>query len=82
MHDAGEVVDVADEVVVLGAGPGDADRVALLEGVRADEMGRNLAGDADERNGIEQRTVRPVTALVAPGPEVTSTTPTLPEERA
>ena len=26
--------------------------------------------------------VRPVTALVAPGPEVTSTTPTLPVERA
>ncbi len=34
--------------------------------------------------GIESisASVRPVTALVAPGPEVTSTTPTLPEERA
>ena len=34
--------------------------------------------------GIESisASVRPVTALVAPGPEVTSTTPTLPVERA
>jgi hypothetical protein len=35
-------------------------------------------------SGIESimASVRPVTALVAPGPEVTSTTPTLPDERA
>ena len=34
--------------------------------------------------GIESinASVRPVTALVAPGPEVTSATPGLPEERA
>ena len=34
--------------------------------------------------GIESHSasVRPVTALVAPGPEVTSTQPTLPVERA
>ena len=34
--------------------------------------------------GIESinASVRPVTALVAPGPDVTSTTPTLPVERA
>ena len=34
--------------------------------------------------GIESisASVRPVTALVAPGPEVTSTTPGLPVERA
>ncbi len=37
-----------------------------------------------QTSGIEsmRASVRPVTALVAPGPEVTSTTPGLPVERA
>ncbi len=37
-----------------------------------------------QTSGIESisASVRPVTALVAPGPEVTSTQPTLPVERA
>ena len=37
-----------------------------------------------QTTGIESisASVRPVTALVAPGPEVTSTTPILPVERA
>ena len=37
-----------------------------------------------QTTGIESMSasVSPVTALVAPGPEVTSTTPTLPVERA
>ena len=37
-----------------------------------------------QTSGIESSSasVRAVTALVAPGPEVTSSTPTLPEERA
>jgi hypothetical protein len=52
---AGQVIDVADQPVVLGAGPGDADRVALLEGVIADQMGRHLARYADHGNRIHQR---------------------------
>src|SRR5690606_24792589 len=36
-QDAREVVDVLDEVVVLGDGAGDAEDVRLLEGVRPDE---------------------------------------------
>ena len=44
----------AHEIIVLGAMAGDADRVGFLEGVRADQMGRHLAGDADQRNGIHQ----------------------------
>ena len=55
MQDAREIVDVLHEVIVLGAGPRDADRVAFLEGVVADEMGRHLAGDADQRNRVHQR---------------------------
>ncbi len=47
---ARQVGDVLDQVIVLGAGPGDADRIALLEGVVADHVGRHLAGDAHERD--------------------------------
>ncbi len=36
-------------------GRGDADRIAFLEGVVADEVGRHLPGDADDRDGIHQR---------------------------
>ena len=58
---------------MLGAGPRDADRVAFLERVIADEMGGTWP--VMQTSGIESisASVRPVTALVAPGPEVTST---------
>ena len=80
---ARQIGDVLDQIIVFGARPGDADRVAFLERVVADEMGRHLPGDDDERDRIAQaRRSSPVTALVAPGPEVTSTVPTLPVERA
>ena len=59
VQDARQSVHVLDEIIVLGAGPGDADRVAFLEGVVADQMGRHLAGDADHRNGIHQRVGEP-----------------------
>ena len=55
VQDAREVVHVLHQVIVLGAGPRDADRVAFLEGVVADEMGRHLAGDADHGDRIHQR---------------------------
>ena len=51
----GEIVDVAHQPVVLGAGPGDADGVAFLERVVADQVRRHLAGDADQRDRIHQR---------------------------
>ena len=52
---ARQVVDVLHQPVVLRARPRDADRIAFLKRVVADEMRRHLAGDADERNGIHQR---------------------------
>ena len=55
VQDARQVLDRADKVIVLGAMAGDADRVAFLERVRADEMGGHLPRDADERDGIHQR---------------------------
>ena len=55
MQHARQVLDVAHQPVVLGAGARDADGVAFLERVVADQMRRHLAGDADQRNGIHQR---------------------------
>ena len=39
---------------MLGAGPRDADRVAFLEGVVADQVGRHLPGDDHQRDGVAQ----------------------------
>ena len=55
---AGEIVHVLHQPVVLGAGARDADRVAFLEGVGADERGRHLPGDAHEGNRIHQRVLQ------------------------
>ena len=54
VQNARQVRDVAHEIIMLGAMAGDANRVGFLKGVRADQMGRNLPGDADEGNGIHQ----------------------------
>jgi hypothetical protein len=51
----GEIVNIAHQPVVLGAGARDTHRVAFLERVVTDQMGRHLAGDADERNRVHQR---------------------------
>ena len=83
MQNARQILDALHEIIVLGAGPRDADRVAFLERVVADQVRRHLPGD-DTRSESSRisASVRPVTALVAPGPDVTSTQPTLPVERA
>lgn len=51
----GQILDVLDQVVVLGARPGDADDVDFLERVIADERARHLPGDDDHRDGIRVR---------------------------
>jgi len=51
---ARQIADAFHQVVMLGAGTRDADGVGLLEGIVADEMGRHLAGQADNRDGIHQ----------------------------
>ena len=55
MKNPRQVIDILDQIIVLGARPGDPDGVALLEGVIADEMSRNLAGDAHKRDRIHER---------------------------
>ncbi len=59
VQDAGKIVDVLDQIIVLGAGPRDAHRVAFLESVVADQMGRNLAGNAHHGDRIHQRVGEP-----------------------
>ena len=54
VEDARQVGDIAHEVVVLGASPGDTGRVGLLEGVVADEVGRHLARETDQGNRVHQ----------------------------
>jgi hypothetical protein len=56
---ARQVLDPLHEIIVLGAGPSDADGVAFLEGVVADQMSRHLAGDDDDWNGIAERVGEP-----------------------
>ena len=82
MQDARQVLDPFDEVVVLRAMPRDADRVAFLESVRADEMVGTWPVTQTMGTEFIIASVSPVTAFVAPGPDVTRTTPTLPEDRA
>ena len=41
--------------VVFGAGAGDANGVRFLEGVRADHKGRNLTGQHNNRDRVQQR---------------------------
>ena len=52
--DPRQVVRVADQVVVLGHRQRDAVDVDLLERVLADERGRHVAGDRDDRDGVEE----------------------------
>ena len=55
MKNPRQIIDVLHEVIVLGAGPGDPDGIALLKCVVADEMRRHLSGDADDGDRIHQR---------------------------
>ena len=48
-----DFVGTGDEVVVLGDGQGDAGDVDFLEGVGAEDLGGDLAGDADDGDGVE-----------------------------
>ena len=52
LDDPGQIPHVLDQIVVLGAGAGDADDVHFLEGVVADQRGGHLAGDDDHRHRV------------------------------
>jgi len=70
----GPVLSLLSHQLCLAAGAGDA-TVSASRSVRAIIKGSEPTSE-HQANGIEQGVrCRPVTALVAPGPEVTSTTP-------
>jgi hypothetical protein len=52
---ARQIGDVLHQVIVLGAGPRDADGVAFLERIVADQVRRHLSGDADDRDRVAER---------------------------
>ncbi len=68
LEDPGQVGDRLDEVVVLGAGARDADDVHFLESVVADEMGRHLAGEHDDGDGVGVGRGDPGHRVGGPGP--------------
>src|SRR3989344_3669975 len=55
VENARKVRDVFYEVVVLGAGPSDADCVTFLERVVTDQLRRHLSADADDRDRVAER---------------------------
>ena len=48
----GQIAHVFDQIVVLCAGPRDADGVGFLKSVGADELARHLTADDDQRRRI------------------------------
>ncbi len=55
MQHARQFLDALDQIIVFGARPRDADGVAFLEGVVADQMRRHLPGEDDDRDRVAQR---------------------------
>ena len=51
---ARQIGDGLDQIIVFGARPGDADGIALLERVVADQMRRHLPGDDHERDRVAE----------------------------
>ena len=50
-----QLAQVLDQEVVLDAGPRDADGVALLKGIAADDRRGHLSGQDDHGNGVHER---------------------------
>ena len=48
----GDILRAGDDVVVLGDGQGDAGDINFLEGIGAEQLGGDLAGDADHGHGV------------------------------
>ncbi len=55
MHHRSEAGGVHHQIIMLGAVAGDADGVAFLKGIGADQRGRHLSGDDHHRDRIHQR---------------------------
>ncbi len=55
VDDSTEVIGVADEIIVLGTRSRDADGVRLLKRIIADQMGRDLTGQTNDRYRVHHR---------------------------
>src|SRR5262249_9632884 len=55
----GQIFELLNKVVVLGGRSGDAEGVGFLESVAADELGRDLAGEGDDRDGVHHGVHQP-----------------------
>jgi hypothetical protein len=74
--------DVRDEPRVLDDRHRDPGDVALLEGVRADQVERTWPRDADERRRVHPRVGDRRDEVRRAGPDVAIATPDLPDARA
>src|SRR5262249_37041064 len=52
VNDLGDVLRAVDHEIMLGRRAGDAECVGLLEGVAANQISGDLAGEGDDRNRI------------------------------
>ena len=59
MDNLRQIFQSLDQVIVFGAGTRDAEGIGLLEGVAANQLGRNLAGDRDYWDGIHHGVHQP-----------------------
>ena len=55
MQRARQILNGFDQIIVFGARPSDADGVAFLEGVIANQMRRHLPGENDDRDRVTER---------------------------
>ncbi len=55
MNHRAEIGGILHQIIMLGAVARDADRVGLLKGIGADQVGGDLPGDDDDRDRIHQR---------------------------
>ena len=55
VDDARQLAHILDEIIPLGARPGDAGHIGFLEGIIADDLGGDLAGETDQRDRVHLR---------------------------
>ncbi len=67
-EDPGQIFDIFHQVIMFGAGPGDADNVDFLEGVVSDQERRDLAGQDDDGDGVHEGGGNPCDRIGSTGP--------------
>ena len=77
LHGDRQVFDVFDQEVVFDAGPGNANSVALLKGVKANGVGWYLASNNNHRNGVHIGRSDTCNGIGYPGPACNKADPNL-----